>query len=133
MRNNKFQILIIVLSFNFINCADNKKKTFEDYNEEDFIEVQGLIINAEKEFSYQYREVDVVYIYDLEKEKPTVVFEKNTPFIPMIGSPVIILVHKYEDGVTFLGGIGYVENEGGLVEQYLDKSEKSGVRFYGVD
>ena len=95
--------------------------------------MQGLIIKVEKEFAYQNRKVDVTYIYDLEKDKPTVGHEKNTPFIPMVGQPKVILVHKYENNVTFLGGNTYVEDENDLVKKYLEKSDRFGVEYYGVD
>lgn len=116
-----------------LGCKEQSTKNYEDYNEEDFVEVQGLIIKAEKEFVYQDRKVDVTYIFDLEKDKPSIGYEEDTPFIPMAGEPAVILVHKYEDSVTFLGGPGYVEHEDHLIKRYLEKSEQFGVEYYGID
>ena len=83
MEMRKFLIISLILLFQ--GCKEQSIKSYENYNEEDFVEVQGLIIKVEKEFAYQNRKVDVTYIYDLEKDKPTVGHEKNTPFIPMVG------------------------------------------------
>jgi len=131
MEMRKFLIISLILLFQ--GCKEQSIKSYENYNEEDFVEVQGLIIKVEKEFAYQNRKVDVTYIYDLEKDKPTVGHEKNTPFIPMVGQPKVILVHKYENNVTFLGGNTYVEDENDLVKKYLEKSDRFGVEYYGVD
>ncbi|MBQ4915590.1 hypothetical protein J8L85_14135 [Maribacter sp. MMG018] len=127
----KFLIISIILLY--YGCKEQSIKSYEDYNEQDFVEVQGLIIKVEKEFAYQNRKVDVTYIYNLEKDKPTVGHEKNTPFIPMAGQPKVILVHKYEENVTFLGGNTYVEDENDLIKKYLEKSARFGVEYYGVD
>ena len=131
MDMRKFLIISLILLFH--GCKEQSIKSYEDYNEEDFVEVQGLIVKVEKEFAYQNRKVDVTYIYDLEKDKPAIGHEKNTPFIPMAGEPSVILVHKYEDNVTFLGGSAYVEDENNLIKRYLEKSEQFGVEYYGVD
>ena len=125
--------LIISLIILFLGCKEQSTKSYEDYNEEDFVEVQGLIIKVKKEFAYQNRKVDVTYIYDLEKDKPTIGHEWNSPFIPMAGQPNVIMVHKYEDNVSFLGVNTYVEDENDLVKKYLEKSDRFGVEYYGVD
>lgn len=127
----KFLIISIILLY--YGCKEQSIKSYKDYNEQDFVEVQGLIIKVEKEFAYQNRKVDVTYIYNLEKDKPTVGHEKNTPFIPMAGEPKVILVHKYEENVTFLGGNTYIEDEKDLIKKYLEKSARFGVEYYGVD
>ncbi|APU11054.1 hypothetical protein IZU89_07495 [Cellulophaga lytica] len=129
MRN----FLIISLIVLFHGCREKSTKNFEDYNEEDFVEVQGLIIKVEKEFAYQNGKVDVTYIYDLEKDNPTIGHEKDSPFIPMVGEPRVIMVHKYEENVSFLGINNYVEDENGLIKKYLEKSDRFGAEYYGVD
>ncbi|MEP0212404.1 MAG: hypothetical protein ABJD66_04260 [Cellulophaga sp.] len=131
MDMRKFLIISIILLY--YGCKEQSIKSYKDYNEQDFVEVQGLIIKVEKEFAYQNRKVDVTYIYNLEKDKPTVGHEKNTPFIPMAGEPKVILVHKYEENVTFLGGNTYIEDEKDLIKKYLEKSARFGVEYYGVD
>tara|TARA_R110002049_G_scaffold125135_1_gene280744 strand:- start:921 stop:1331 length:411 start_codon:yes stop_codon:yes gene_type:complete len=131
MEMRKFLIISLIILCH--GCKEQSTKNYEDYNEEDFVEVQGLIIKVQKEFAYQNRKVDVTYIYDLEKEKPTIGHEKNSPFILMAGEPKVILVHKYEKNVTFLGGNTYVEDENDLVRKYLEKSDRFGVEYYGVD
>ncbi|MDO6493091.1 MULTISPECIES: hypothetical protein [unclassified Cellulophaga] len=131
MDMRKFLIISIIILY--YGCKEQSIKSYKDYNEQDFVEVQGLIIKVEKEFAYQNRKVDVTYIYNLEKDKPTVGHEKNTPFIPMAGEPKVILVHKYEENVTFLGGNTYIEDEKDLIKKYLEKSARFGVEYYGVD
>ncbi|HET8737168.1 MAG TPA: hypothetical protein VFM69_11265 [Pricia sp.] len=125
--------LIISIFLLLTGCKEQSSKAYKDYNEGDFIEVQGLIIKVKKELAYQNRKVDITYIYDLDKDKPTIGYEVDSPFISMAGAPVIILVHKYQEGVTFLGGIGYTEDENNIVKRYIEKSERFGVEFYGVD
>jgi len=129
MRTFLFISLIIL----FHCCKEQPTKSYEDYNEEDFVEVQGLIIKVKREFAYQNRKVDITYIYDLENEKPSIGHERNSPFIPMAGQPNVIMVHKYEDNVSFLGVNTYVEDENDLVKKYLEKSDRFGVEYYGVD
>lgn len=51
----------------------------------------------------------------------------------MAGQPKVILVHKFEDNVTFLSINTYVEDENDLVKKYLEKSDRFGVEYYGVD
>ncbi|OWW25456.1 hypothetical protein B4Q04_07505 [Zobellia sp. OII3] len=131
MDMRKFLIISLILLFS--GCKEQSIKSYEDYNEEDFVEVQGLIIKVDKEFAYRNRKVDVTYIYNLEQDKPTVGHEKNSPFIPMVGEPKVIMVHKYEDNVSFLGVNTYVEDENDLVKKYLEKSDRFGVEYYGVD
>ncbi len=127
------KVLIISLIVLFHGCREKSTKNFEDYNEEDFVEVQGLIIKVEKEFAYQNRKVDVTYIYNLEKDNPNIGHEQDSPFIPMVGEPRVIMVHKYEENVSFLGINTYVENENDLIKKYLEKSDRFETDYYGVD
>ncbi|SEM33508.1 hypothetical protein SAMN04488008_1222 [Maribacter orientalis] len=129
----KYPAGIVLVFLVMLGCNKQGAKKYEDYNEKDFFETQGLIIKVEKEFAYQNRKVDVTYIYNLEQDKPTVGHEKDSPFIPMAGQPMVILVHKYEENVTFLGGNNYVEDENDLVKKYLEKSDRFGVEYYGVE
>lgn len=125
---------IIPLLFVVIGCNDDPtKKRYEDYNEEDFIEVQGIVTKVEKKHGYQNLVVNISYIYNLGQEKPTKGYELGSPFIPIEGGAAIILVHKEDEKVTFFSQSGILDEEEEVLLGYLEKCEQIGGGYYGVD
>ncbi|WP_156102172.1 hypothetical protein [Muricauda sp. MAR_2010_75] len=130
---NKIFIPIILVIVSTIGCQEQSKKQYEDYNEKDFTEVQGIVIRVEQEFAYQSRKIDVTYIYNLDKEVPDIGYEEDNPFIALEGQPAIILVHKDLPNITFYGGSGYLDEQEEILNNYLKKCEEIGGYYYGVD
>ena len=125
---------IISLSVIVMGCNEQIQKKYEDYNEEDFIEVQGIITKTIKKYNYQNMvETDIYYIYDLGKEKPTKGYELKAPYMPIEGAPAIILVHKDDKNVTFFARSGILDEGEKVLLDYLKKCEEIGGGYYGLD
>ncbi|WP_421813549.1 hypothetical protein [Flagellimonas sp.] len=124
-------IFIICFVASLIGCTESKKK-FEDYNEENFIEVQGIIIKTKRKIDYKnIIKTSIHFIYNLEKERPDVGFELDSPFMLNDGEPVIILVHKDDEQISFFGARGIIDED--VLLSYLEKCEEIGGGYYGLD
>lgn len=127
-------IVPLLLTLVAVGCNDEPtKKKYEDYNEEDFVEVQGIVTKVEKQHGYQSLVVNISYIYNLDQEKPTKGYEADSPFIPIEGGPAIILVHKDDENVSFFSQSGILDEEEEVLLSYLEKCEQMGGGYYGVD
>ncbi|MDF0708274.1 hypothetical protein [Flagellimonas okinawensis] len=124
-------IFILCFVVSLIGCSESKKK-FEDYNDDDFIEVQGIIFKTKRKIDYKnISKTSIYFIYNLEKETPDVGFELNSPFMLNDGEPVIILVHKDDEKISFFGARGI--NEEDVLLSYLEKCEEIGGGYFGLD
>ncbi|RIV43027.1 hypothetical protein [Flagellimonas pelagia] len=122
-----FSILLMV------SCGKPVKK-YEDYDEDDFTEVQGIVIKVDRNYSYLKEDIrNVYYIYNLGKERPDIGYELNCPFLPMEGEPAIILVNRNEKDVTFMARSGIIDEEEEVLLQYLEKCDQMGGGYYGLD
>jgi len=122
------------LLFLIFSCNKSEKKKYEDYNEDDFVEVQGIVIKTVKKMNFQsYFEMDLYYIYNLGQDKPTKGYELKTPYMIGVGEPAVILVHKEDKNITFYGYRGTLMEEEKTLLNYLEKSEQNGGGYYGVD
>lgn len=74
---------------------------------------------------------DIHYVYNLEFDKPNVGSELKSPYILDDGEPVIILVHKDDNEVSFFSSRGIIEEN--VLLSYLEKCEQIGGGYYGVD
>lgn len=125
-----FFIFYIVI----VGCNEESIKRYEDYNEEDFIEVQGIIMRTVKKNNFQnFIETDIHYIYNLGQEKPTIGKELKSDYMPHEGAPAIILVYKEDKNVTFFSRSGILDEEEEVLLDYLKKCEQIGGGYYGVD
>lgn len=126
--------LFFIICLVFINCNESSVKRYEDYNEEDFIEVQGIVMRTVKKNNFQnFIETDIHYIYNLGHEKPTVGKELKSDYMPHEGEPAIILVHKEDKNITFYGYSGILDEGEDVLLEYLKKCEEIGGGYYGVD
>ncbi|WP_437400073.1 hypothetical protein [Flagellimonas lutimaris] len=124
-------IFIVCLVTSFISCKESNKK-FEDYNDDDFIEVQGIIIKTKRKVDFKnITKTSIYFIYNLDKERPDVGFEVDSPFMLNDGEPVIILVHKDDQKISFFGARGIMDEE--VLLSYLEKCEEIGGGYYGLD
>jgi len=130
--NNCSTILAVLSCLIFLNCSENKKVKYEDFDEKDFIEVQGIITKTVGRKTFQNRASnDIYFIYYLNNEKPFVGYELQSPYILDNGEPVIVLVHKNNKNISFFGARGIIDEEGLLT--YLRKCEEIGGGYFGVD
>ncbi|MEC3906228.1 hypothetical protein VOI54_04315 [Tamlana sp. 2201CG12-4] len=98
--------LIVLLS---CNSSENK---YEDYNEGDFYEVQGIItktINSPKLFDSP-RSRTVFYNYHLDLGEPLVGKEENIDLVLNTGDPIVVLVHKDNIKISFFGRHGIIDD-----------------------
>ncbi|MCL6275437.1 hypothetical protein M3P19_15590 [Muricauda sp. 2012CJ35-5] len=122
----------VLLSLIFLCCEGQTKKKYEDYNDEDFSEVQGIIIKTTRKTDFKnVIKSSIHFIYNLDKERPDMGYELNTSYMVHEGEPVIILVHKDDYKVSYFGARGIVEED--ILLNYLDKCEKIGGGYYGVE
>ncbi|RKF04382.1 hypothetical protein C8N26_1049 [Tenacibaculum lutimaris] len=104
----KYNYLIIFIVF--FSCS--KEKRYEDFNENDFYEVQGIITKVyqtssvfdssyNKLMDYSYALNDSVFLNGSEKE-----FYKAW----VVGEPIVVLVHKKDSKINFYARNGVLDN-----------------------
>ncbi|MDY0780256.1 hypothetical protein [Tenacibaculum sp. IB213877] len=117
-----------------ISC--NTKKKYEDYNENDFYEVQGVVTKVystssvfddsyNKLMDYVYCVNDSLILSGKEKE-----FFKAWKF----GQPIIVLVHKTNPEISFYARNGFLNKitktqEESLYKVLLIEAEKQKISF----
>lgn len=98
--------LILILS----SCSTKK---YEDFQVDDFIEVQGIITSA-KRTSYPFDSAwhkDIKFTYFINGEKILFGSEDDLNFTGLIkGQPIIVLVHKNDESISFYGRNGILDN-----------------------
>ena len=61
---------LILTTFLMLSCGGNEKR-YEDYDDKDFVEVQGIIIKVNKRYTFQnIIETDLFYVYNLQFDNP---------------------------------------------------------------
>ncbi|UOB18935.1 hypothetical protein [Abyssalbus ytuae] len=103
--------IILLITFFTISC--NSKKGYEDYNENDFYEVQGIVTYVEHSTdpfdSPQIKNIKFNYFLDLEI--PLNGAENGLNIFKIAkGYPVIVYVHKDDTNTSFYGKIGLVDS-----------------------
>ncbi|MDF4221919.1 hypothetical protein PXC01_10015 [Maribacter sp. M208] len=122
----------IIIFFVIISCNQKAKLDYEDYNDEDFLPVQGIITKVYKKGAINnFIKKDIHFIYNLEKENPSKGYEVYSPYILNEGEPAIILVHKDNDSISFFGSRGIIHEK--VLEDYLKKCDLDKGTYYGVD
>ena len=120
------RIVIILLFVISISCSS--KKGYEDYDKNDFYEVQGIITSVErtrdatdytnlKNIEYEYFLMDSIKLKGKENSIGLVgLFQ---------GAPIVILVHKNDKDISFYGYNGTVDSlsygERFYMKNYLGK------------
>jgi hypothetical protein len=124
MKNVKQIIIstIFLLACFFFSC-NQKVKRYEDYNEDDFYEVQGVVTNVVRRTNpfapSNYK--TIFYDYHLELPTPLKGKEANVPFMWSQGDPIVILVHKEDTSISFTGYLGIIDEIS--IERYIIKTE----------
>jgi len=99
--NKKYGIVLLFIGLIY-SCG---KKKFEDYNKNDFNEIQGIITNVKRTPSPfdNSRVRNIEYLYYLGKNKPFKGGEKNIDLFLDVGQPIVVLVHKNDSTINFYG------------------------------
>jgi len=119
----KKSILFSVLCFLLFLSFSCREKSFEEYNENDFYKVQGVIVSAKmtnsiadspfmKEIKYEYFINDSLLLENLE----------DFSFADMEkGIPIEVLVHKENPNISFYWRNGFSDNITPYQTQYVEE------------
>ncbi|WP_405251785.1 hypothetical protein [Dokdonia sp. Asnod3-C12] len=96
---------------------------YEDYNEDNFNEVQGLIMSAVPDGDpFNSSSIkNIRYQYNLDKSPPLIGFENINMFEAQRGYPLIVLVHKEDESISFYGRVGILDSLNGKEKSFLKK------------
>ena len=113
---------LITLLFILLLSSCKSEKQYSDYNEDDFYEVQGIITGV-------FRTSDpfdnptvknVRFTYFLDHPTPKTGMEENLDmFEAQNGYPLIVLVHKDDENISFYGRVGILDNVNSEEEKVL--------------
>ena len=108
---NKTLAILITLIFGLISCKSDKK--YSDFNESDFYEVQGIInyANPTSDPFDSPTEKNISFTYFLDRPNPKTGIENDLEmFEAKNGYPLVVLVHKDDENISFYGRVGILEN-----------------------
>tara|TARA_R110002124_G_scaffold17532_3_gene73518 strand:- start:401033 stop:401410 length:378 start_codon:yes stop_codon:yes gene_type:complete len=110
LKSNNCSLYTVIL-FLIISCS-NTKKEYEDYNEDDFYEVQGIVtkIIPTSDVFDSPRNRDIYYDYYLWLSKPLKGEEKNIDLMINPGDGIIVLVHKDDSLINFYARRGIINS-----------------------
>jgi hypothetical protein len=112
----------LLLTSIFNSCESEKK--YSDYNENDFYEVQGIITYANLDDNpFNDSSVkNIGFTYFLDRTSPKTGKENNLDmFEAKNGYPLIVLVHKKNENISFYGRVGILDNLNEKEKEYLKK------------
>lgn len=118
----KTLIISLILSFGLISCESEKK--YSDYNKSDFYEVQGIInyANPTNDPFDSPTEKNISFTYFLDRPNPKTGIENDLEmFEAKKGYPLIVLVHKDDENISFYGRVGILGNLNDKEKTYLKK------------
>lgn|GEM_PF-3531215 len=127
---------IVALLLVFSGCKHDKKLRYEDFDEDDFILVPGIVTKITRTPIYSrgsWYEYNVYYAYNLESD---IILEGKQMDVDLAlkeGDGTYILVHKDDKGVSFIAGSNLLPKDQKILESYLRKSKESGLKYYGVE
>lgn len=105
----------------------NKSSNFEQYNEDDYNKVQGIIlkkvIHLKRSLLNSPEKGDIYYIYNLNLAKPLIGVEKDSELMYDEDDLVTVMVHKKDSAESFIGYRGIVDQE--LLYQYLTRVDSN--------
>ncbi|MCA0133891.1 hypothetical protein [Winogradskyella alexanderae] len=114
------------MSFGLSSCES--KKRYSDYNESDFYEVQGFIESAipTSDPFDSPTEKDIRFKYFLDRDNPISGMENDLEmFEAKTGFPLIVLVHKDDENISFYGRVGILENLNNKEKEFLSEHIKN--------
>jgi len=123
---------VVILLF---SCGGDTLPKYEDYNEDDFRLVPGIITGITrtpiaKGIYYKY---NAEYAYNIDSDTILTGKEMDIDLAIREGDGIYVLVHKYNDSISFLAGARLTPKDQIILKNYLKKSEEHGVEYYGVE
>ncbi|MCX7549176.1 hypothetical protein OS188_14560 [Xanthomarina sp. F1114] len=118
----KIITILLILTFGLFSCESEKK--YSDYNEADFYEVQGIINSAIPTSNTFDNPIvkDIRFTYFLDYQNPKKGIERNLKmFEAKNGYPLIVLVHKDDENISFYGRVGILENLNDKEKEFLSQ------------
>ena len=115
-------IIIISISFGLFSCESEKK--YSDFKESDFYEVQGIInyANPTNDPFDSPTEKNISFSYFLDRPNPKTGIENDLEmFEAKNGYPLIVLVYKDNENISFYGRVGILENLNDKEKEFLKK------------
>ena len=117
---------MISLSFGLSSCESEKR--YSDYNESEFYEVQGFIESSSPTSDPfdSPTEKNIRFKYFLDRDNPKLGIENNLEmFEAKTGFPLIVLVHKNNENISFYGRVGILENLNKKEKDFLSRHIKN--------
>lgn len=127
---------IWVLSLLFSGCKHDVTPKYEDFDEDDFVLVPGVVTKITRTPIHArggWYEYNVYYAYDLESDTILVGKEMDIDLALNEGDGFYIFVHKKDKGISFIAGSHLLPKDEKILERYLKKSKENGVKYYGVE
>ena len=109
MKKKNYLILLLLIGLIY-SCGEKK---YENYNENEFNEVQGVITKVKRSSNPfdSSRVSDIEYFYYLGEKEPFRGGEKNIDLYFNLGQPIVILVHKKDSTINFYGYNGTINTD----------------------
>lgn len=107
-----------------ISCNWNStKNNYEDFNEDDYFRVQGIVVSAKSNFNYvdKFSKRNIKYIYHLELTPPSSLTEKNSELVLDPGDPIVVMLRKKDSTDVFIAHRGIYDED--LLLEYLTKED----------
>ncbi|WP_159431785.1 hypothetical protein [Aequorivita viscosa] len=114
--------ILIMLSLGLFSCESEKK--YSDFKESDFYEVQGIInyANPTSDPFDSPTEKNISFTYFIDRPNPKTGIENELEmFEAKNGYPLIVLVHKDDENISFYGRVGILGNLNEKEKAFLKK------------
>ncbi len=120
----------------FSSCNKERQPQYEDFNEEDFVLVPGIVTKITRTPIYargNWYEYNVYYAYNLKSDTILVGKEMDVDLALKEGDGFYVLVNKKDKGISFIAGPRLLPKDQKILESYLLRSKENRVRYFGVD
>ena len=115
--------LPVFVFFLMLFCCSSEKK-YSDYDESEFYEVQGVIntVNLTSDPFDSATRKNISFSYFIDREIPKIGIERDLEmFEAKKGYPLIVLVHKEDENISFYGRVGLLDSLNFKEKAFLSK------------
>ncbi|MEN8886167.1 MAG: hypothetical protein ABF246_07235 [Winogradskyella sp.] len=121
---------MILLGLGLASCESEKR--YSDYNESDLYEVRGFIESSSPTSDPfdNPTEKNIRFKYFLDRDNPKSGMENDLEmFEAKTGFPLIVLVHKNDENISFYGRVGILENLNSKEKEFLSEHIKNQIEL----
>lgn len=125
-----------LLLLTICNCKSDEKPKYEDFKEDDFIMVPGIVTKITRTPIFArggWNEYNLYYAYNLDSDTILVGKEMDADLALKEGDGFYVLVLKNDREISFVAGPRLLPKDQRIIENYLKKSKAHGVKYYGID